>query len=151
MPLPRERVERILDEIETQTVAATHGNLTFGAPQPAAIVLAEVNGQETLGLVPLLDIRSRFEAIREAVESMQADGFVFVYDGFVRSPEGEDADAVLVVRVSRWAARAYATPYIRDVHGTLTFTAPLQAPPGVQEEYQRVFAPWQGEPVPRPS
>jgi|OpeIllAssembly_1097287.scaffolds.fasta_scaffold00045_18 hypothetical protein len=139
MALSPDRAKVLLAEIESQLVSAMHAYLPLGGAPPCAVTVGSEGGQESIGLVPILDVRDRHLTLKRAVQASGADGVVFVYDGFIQSADKVKVDAVLVVVASRWGTEAYATPYRRE-NGRVTVLRRLPAPEGVAEAYADLFA-----------
>lgn len=139
MALSPERAKVLLAEVENQLVSAMHAYLPLGGAPPCAVTVGKEGENETMGLVPILDVRDRLSILKHAVKASEADGLVFVYDGFIQSADGVKLDAVLVVVASRWGTEAYATPYRRE-SGRVVVLRKLPAPEGVAESYASLFA-----------
>ena len=138
MALSPERTRDLLAEVGQQVLGAMHATLPLGGSPPVVVTVGDEDGRETLGMVPLLDVRDRFSALRQAVAQTRADGFVFAYDGFVQSADKVQVEAVLLVLASRWEVTAYATPYRREA-GRIVVLQRLNAPPDVATAYAAVF------------
>ncbi len=135
-------VETQLAEAATEVLAAAMA-AKASSPTPVrvqalALVLGHKDGKDLIATVQILDVEQRVLSLRFAVKKLDADAFIFVYDGFITNERQQRLDALLAVTGTRWGTfTASATPY-RHVGLGAAFDTPVEAP-GAVEAYRGVF------------
>lgn len=86
----------LLREIESGVVRDYQSGMVAGEP-PTPLVVT-ISGMFGLGVATILDLRLRLLALKQAVTTAQAWGYVFLYDGTVEVAPGTHVEALISVR-----------------------------------------------------
>ena len=133
-----ETLQAVVDE----TLRVVRRQLAFGPkgilPPYGVMVKLLEDGPAELIPYTFLDIGQRYQILRKLVEDKQADGLMFMWEGFVEHGPRLRQPAVLVVSASAEAAKGFAVPFELSPFGNRP-AATVEVPSSVVEEYRKLF------------
>ena len=124
-----------MGEMQTAAVQRLHR----GGSPVVVFVAGGVDFAPWLAPVQLIDVRDRFQLLRDAAESTEADLFSFAYDGWIVADPTSNGvgriEALLMVGGTRWGdGTAISVPYIVEEGRGVLLQPPLPGPDGMVQQ-----------------